>query len=92
VLRSTTCPSWSPILYHVERRDRREAGRHVGYNFLRNYKVVIDYPAKRSHYFKMLEVPTALTETKKPPAILSMIGETPLIEITQFDTGPCSFF
>jgi cystathionine beta-synthase len=40
----------------------------------------------------MLEVPTALTETKKPPAILSMIGETPLIEITQFDTGPCQLF
>jgi len=40
----------------------------------------------------MLEVPTAPTETKKPPAILSMIGETPLIEITQFDTGPCQLF
>src|SRR5258707_1733651 len=40
----------------------------------------------------MLEVPTALTETKRPPAILSMIGETPLIEITQFDTGPCQLF
>jgi len=40
----------------------------------------------------MLEVPTAPTETKKPPAILSMIGETPLVEITQFDTGPCQLF
>jgi len=40
----------------------------------------------------MLEVPTAPAETKKPPAILSMIGETPLIEITQFDTGPCRLF
>jgi cystathionine beta-synthase len=40
----------------------------------------------------MLEVPTAPTSTKKPPAILSMIGETPLIEITQFDTGPCHLF
>ena len=37
----------------------------------------------------MLEVPTAPTSTKKPPAILSLIGETPLVEITQFDTGPC---
>src|ERR1700730_2670494 len=40
----------------------------------------------------MLEVPTAPTTTKKPPAILSMIGETPLIEITQIDTGPCHLF
>jgi cystathionine beta-synthase len=40
----------------------------------------------------MLEVPTEPTSTKKPPAILSMIGETPLVEITQFDTGPCHLF
>jgi cystathionine beta-synthase len=40
----------------------------------------------------MLEVPTAPTSTKRPPAILSMIGETPLVEITQFDTGPCHLF
>jgi len=40
----------------------------------------------------MLEVSTAPTSTKKPPAILSLIGETPLVEITQFDTGPCQLF
>ncbi len=40
----------------------------------------------------MLEVPIAPASTKKPPAILSMIGETPLIEVTQFDTGPCQLF
>src|SRR5437762_8061073 len=40
----------------------------------------------------MIEVPTAPTETKKPPAILSMIGDTPLVEVTQFDTGPCELF
>jgi cystathionine beta-synthase len=40
----------------------------------------------------MLEVPPAPASTKKPPAILSMIGETPLVEITQFDTGPCQLF
>ena len=40
----------------------------------------------------MLEVPTAPISEKKPPAILSMIGETPLVEITQFDTGPCHLF
>src|SRR5947209_9863171 len=40
----------------------------------------------------MLEVPTAPISTKRPPAILSMIGETPLVEITQFDTGPCHLF
>ncbi|HST30354.1 MAG TPA: pyridoxal-phosphate dependent enzyme [Chthoniobacterales bacterium] len=40
----------------------------------------------------MLEVPTAPTAMGKRPAILSMIGETPLVEITQFDTGPCHLF
>jgi cystathionine beta-synthase len=28
----------------------------------------------------------------KPPAILSLIGDTPLVEITQFDTGPSQLF
>jgi len=28
----------------------------------------------------------------KPPAILSLIGDTPLVEVTQFDTGPCRLF
>src|SRR3989440_1821712 len=40
----------------------------------------------------MIEVPAAPTQTKRPPAILSLIGETPLVEITQFDTGPCHLF
>src|SRR5204862_7397325 len=28
----------------------------------------------------------------KPPAILSLIGDTRLVEITQIDTGPCQLF
>jgi cystathionine beta-synthase len=40
----------------------------------------------------MIEVPLAPASIKKRPAILSMIGETPLVEITQFDTGPCHLF
>src|SRR5205809_7696366 len=28
----------------------------------------------------------------KPPTILSLIGDTPLVEVTQFDTGPCRLF
>jgi cystathionine beta-synthase len=30
--------------------------------------------------------------TSKPPAILSLIGDTPLVEITRMDTGPCQLF
>src|SRR5205809_5749821 len=30
--------------------------------------------------------------TDRPPAILSLIGETPLIEVTRIDTGPCHLF
>ena len=41
----------------------------------------------------MLEV-SSLTDlgAKKGPAILSLIGETPLVEITRMDTGPCQLF
>jgi cystathionine beta-synthase len=28
----------------------------------------------------------------RPPEILSLIGDTPLVEATQFDTGPCQLF
>src|SRR5437868_8853402 len=28
----------------------------------------------------------------KPPEILSLIGDTPLVEATQFETGPCRLF
>src|SRR5438876_530481 len=41
----------------------------------------------------MLEIPTAPPPARnKPPAILSLIGETPLVEITRIDTGPCQLF
>ncbi len=34
----------------------------------------------------------AATSTAKAPAILSLIGDTPLVEITRMDTGPCQLF
>src|SRR5881394_621718 len=41
----------------------------------------------------MLEVSTlADLAARKPPAILSLIGDTPLVEITRMDTGPCQLF
>src|SRR5438876_12015392 len=41
----------------------------------------------------MLEVSTLSDlSTRTPPAILSLIGETPLVEITRMDTGPCQLF
>ena len=41
----------------------------------------------------MIELPTAPTMApNKPPAILSLIGDTPLVEITRIDTGPCQLF
>src|SRR5438309_7630932 len=33
-----------------------------------------------------------IQSASKPPAILSLIGETPLVEITRIDTGPCQLF
>ncbi len=32
------------------------------------------------------------TSPNEPPAILSLIGNTPLVEITRMDTGPCQLF
>jgi cystathionine beta-synthase len=41
----------------------------------------------------MIELSAAAsTAHDKPPAILSLIGDTPLVEITQLDTGPCQLF
>lgn len=41
----------------------------------------------------MIELPTApVAALSKPPAILSLIGETPLVEITRIDTGECQLF
>src|SRR3989440_5354893 len=41
----------------------------------------------------MIEVPpVADLTTRKPPAILALIGDTPLVEITQIDTGTCQLF
>ncbi len=37
-------------------------------------------------------MPPADSTASKAPAILSLIGNTPLIEITQLDTGPCQLF
>src|SRR5213075_772314 len=41
----------------------------------------------------MLETPTVPhINSKRPPQILSLIGDTPLVEITQLETGPCQLF
>ena len=41
----------------------------------------------------MTNSPSAtITSPDKPPAILSLIGDTPLVEITRMDTGPCQLF
>ena len=40
-------------------------------------------------------VPTlipAQNSIDRPPAILSLIGDTPLVEVTRIDTGPCHLF
>ncbi len=40
----------------------------------------------------MIELSPAPSISRKPPAILSLIGDTPLVEITRMDTGPCQLF
>jgi cystathionine beta-synthase len=36
--------------------------------------------------------PSVAPVTSKPPSILSLIGDTPLLEITRLDVGPCQLF
>src|SRR6187399_135810 len=40
----------------------------------------------------LTEILAAEAARGKPPAILSLIGDTPLLEITRMDTGPCQLF
>jgi cystathionine beta-synthase len=41
----------------------------------------------------MIELSPAPKPTRnRPPAILTLIGNTPLVEITRMDTGPCQLF
>jgi cystathionine beta-synthase len=41
----------------------------------------------------MIELSAALAAAHtKPPAILACIGDTPLVEVTRLDTGPCQLF
>jgi cystathionine beta-synthase len=40
----------------------------------------------------MIELSPAPSMIRKPPAILSLIGDTPLVEVTRMDTGPCQLF
>src|SRR6266513_2927278 len=41
----------------------------------------------------MIELSTVPPATgSKPPSILSLIGDTPLVEVTRMDTGPCQLF
>jgi cystathionine beta-synthase len=37
-------------------------------------------------------MPTARPAAATQPAVLSLIGNTPLIRVTKFDTGPCALF
>src|SRR6266403_1713017 len=48
---------------------------------------------RSTRLFRMIETsPAPSISHDKPPAILSLIGDTPLVEITQIDTGPCHLF
>lgn len=41
----------------------------------------------------MIELSTPASGTSnKPPSILSLIGDTPLVEVTRLDIGPCQLF
>ena len=37
-------------------------------------------------------MPSTTASPASPPAVLELIGNTPLVEVTRFDTGPCALF
>lgn len=39
-----------------------------------------------------IEIAAIRAASVKPPAILALIGDTPLVEVTRMDTGPCHLF
>jgi cystathionine beta-synthase len=39
-----------------------------------------------------IEIAAIRAAATKPPAILALIGDTPLVEVTRIDTGPCHLF
>jgi cystathionine beta-synthase len=40
----------------------------------------------------MMQLSHAAPDQQKPPSILSLIGDTPLVEVTRLDTGLCQLF
>src|SRR5204862_3355990 len=40
----------------------------------------------------MMQLSHAAAAHQKPPSILSLIGDTPLVEVTRLDTGLCQLF
>src|SRR5438034_10678203 len=48
---------------------------------------------RSSRSFRLIQTSAAPSISQSnTPTILSLIGDTPLVEITQFDTGPCQLF
>ena len=47
-------------------------------------------PAAAQHPASALMQPTLEEIARRPPAVLDLIGNTPLIEVTRLDTGPCT--
>src|SRR4029077_13085881 len=79
--------------HYAEHCYRSETRRHHRLQFSPKLQSRDRLSGRNPHsILDMLEVPTAPPSTKKPPAILSLIGETPLVEITRIDTGPCQLF
>ena len=87
--------SWIPDDLDLQRRRsalrpelRRNPVRRAPAIFRGQQIGVVDDPKPSD----MMPSRNALRRTQKPPSILSLIGDTPLVEITRMDTGPCQLF
>src|SRR5688572_252 len=82
------------LLRDVERSSRDPAGRHYRLQFPAQLQGCFRLSQRDPQFIpSMTQVSSApATGHHRPPAILALIGDTPLVEVTRLDTGPCQLF
>ena len=92
--------SWIPTTWIYKGGDLRYALNYGEVRFPVLQQFLVDSQSEWSHkgepsiridFMSQSSAAPAIAHNK-PPEILSLIGDTPLVEVTQFDTGPCQLF
>ena len=93
--------SWIPTTWIYKGGDLRYALNYGEVRFPVLQQFLADSQSEWSHKGEPFQLSKSHESTvpllpqlrmTKPPEILSLIGDTPLVEVTQLDTGPCQLF